>query len=173
MIFVDPGTRDAVANHQDPEGNLSPVGGVFTGKWPTEKNIANTAMDWAGTKWTMLVWPLPDDPTERGSMLAHESFHRIQPDLGLSAGDPSNGHLSETEARIWLQMEWRALSRALIEESARRQEPRGGNDNRLETIRSNLSLSSQASVASFGKYAFPGWTWSPGLTLLRSHHVGR
>jgi hypothetical protein len=46
----------------------------------------------------------------------HESFHRIQDDLGLPAHNPGNNHLDTLDGRVWLQLEWRALSEALIRE---------------------------------------------------------
>jgi hypothetical protein len=46
-------------------------------------------------------------------MLAHELFHRIQPGLHIPSGDGDNAHLDTLEGRYWLQLEWRALARAL------------------------------------------------------------
>src|SRR5262249_2823009 len=37
----------------------------------------------------------------------------IQTDLGLPPNDPANVHLDTLEGRYWLQLEWRALARAL------------------------------------------------------------
>jgi hypothetical protein len=46
IIFVDPQTRQAVANQQDASGVLKPAGvGVFAGTLPKEVVIANTATD--------------------------------------------------------------------------------------------------------------------------------
>jgi uncharacterized membrane protein (UPF0127 family) len=45
---------------------------------------------------------------------AHELFHRIQATLdGPRISDGDNGHLDSLEGRYWLQLEWRALARAL------------------------------------------------------------
>jgi hypothetical protein len=47
-------------------------------------------------------------------LLVHESFHRIQPQLGLDVGtEGGNAHLDTLEGRYWLQLEWRALAAAL------------------------------------------------------------
>ncbi|MCI0490150.1 MAG: hypothetical protein L0229_26450 [Blastocatellia bacterium] len=113
MLFVDPRTRDLVANQSDEKGLLTRKGEVFTGRLPDEENCANTAVVWAGVKWTMIVWPLPEDEGDRARLMLHECFHRIQDDLGLPAANPSNDHLDSLEGRIWLQMEWRALREAL------------------------------------------------------------
>ncbi|MGB8657667.1 MAG: hypothetical protein WCE90_07770 [Candidatus Zixiibacteriota bacterium] len=113
MLFVDQTTRMIVANQADLEGNLTKQGEVFVGKLPVEKNIANTAMDWSGVKWTMIKWPLPEDRYDRARIMVHESFHRFQDSLGLPASNPANSHLDTREGRIWLQLEWRALREAL------------------------------------------------------------
>ncbi len=114
MFFVDRSSRSVVANQADPAGTLKPVANVFTGALPEEMAIANTAIDWLGIRWTMVVWPLPELRYARGRLLMHELFHRIQDDLGLPAANPANNHLDVSEGRIWLQLEWRALSEALI-----------------------------------------------------------
>ncbi len=113
MLFVDPATRSAVANQVDREGQLTLNNGVYTGKLPARINVANTATPWAGVKWTMLVWPLPADASERGILMLHELWHRIQDDLGLPMSSPANAHLDTMEGRLWLQLEWRAMKKAL------------------------------------------------------------
>ena len=122
MFFVDPATNEVVANQADAEGRLARHGDVWTGKLPPEMGAANTAIQWAGVHWTMLIWPLPDDRRERDRLLMHECFHRVQAQLGLPAGDAVNSQLDTREGRIWLQLEWRALERALadFDDSARR-----------------------------------------------------
>ena len=113
MLFVDPASHTAVANQADREGHLAPTDGVFQGNLPQSVNVSNTAVEWAGVKWTMIAWPLPADSGERGVLMAHELWHRIQSDLGLPMSNPSNAHLDTMEGRIWLQLEWRALEKAL------------------------------------------------------------
>ncbi len=122
MLFVDPETRAVVANQADRDGKFREEGGVFLGSWPKEENISNTAVTWAGVKWTMVMWPLPEEKQERGRLMMHESFHRIQSALHLSAKDPANRHLDTQNGRIWLRLEWRALERALQEQGAARQQ---------------------------------------------------
>ena len=115
MFFVDPATNEVAANQADAQGKLTRHGGVWTGKLPAEFGAANTAIEWAGVHWTMVMWPLPDDRRERDRLLMHECFHRIQAKLGLPAQDAVNNQLDTREGRIWLQLEWRALERALID----------------------------------------------------------
>jgi hypothetical protein len=113
MLFVDPDTKSIVANQADTEGRLTAENGIFVAKLPPEMSVANTAMTWAGVHWTMIMWPLPDNPTARARLMMHELFHRIQDDLGLPASNPSNAHLGTLEGRFWLELEWRALLQAL------------------------------------------------------------
>jgi hypothetical protein len=49
----------------------------------------------------------------QGELLIHEMFHRIQPQLDLLFPDLPNNHLDTPDGRYWMQLEWKALSRAL------------------------------------------------------------
>src|SRR5829696_8369061 len=113
IMFVDPRSGNIVANQADLEHKLVPQDGVFVGTLPREINPANTAMDWAGIHWTMVMWPVWEFRQARERLLLHESFHRLQEKLGLPARDAVNAHLDTLNGRIWIQMEWRALERAL------------------------------------------------------------
>jgi len=115
ILFVDPKTRFIVANEQDAEGSLTKQENVFTGQLPERVNIANTALDWSGTRWAMIKWPLPENKFERANLLAHESWHCIQNALNFPASMPANAHLDSPQGRLWLQLEWRALAAALSE----------------------------------------------------------
>jgi hypothetical protein len=65
----------------------------------------------------MLMWPtVPTETIDRRVTFAHELFHRIQPELGLMAQDSANLQLDTPAGRLWLQLEWRALAAALIEQ---------------------------------------------------------
>jgi hypothetical protein len=120
ILLVDPDDRSVVANQADAMGALKPSGSVFIGILPKADNIANTPTQWSGTRWTELVWQmLPQELDKRHAMLAHELFHRIQPDLLIAqprGGD--NAHLDTLEGRYLLQLEWRALAKALQAPSA-------------------------------------------------------
>jgi hypothetical protein len=113
MLLVDPETRAIVANEPDTQGALRKEGIVYIGSLPQSVIIANTPTEWAGKRWTMLIWPLPEDKLTRRVELAHELFHRIQPELHLDAPDTPNPHLDTAEGRLWLRLEWRALAAAL------------------------------------------------------------
>ena len=113
IMFVDPRTGNVVANQADLEHKLTPQDGVFVGKLPGQISPANTATDWAGVHWTMVMWPVAEFRQPRERLLLHECFHRLQEKLGLPARDAVNSHLDTLNGRIWIQMEWRALERAL------------------------------------------------------------
>ena len=113
IMFVDPRSRDVVANQADLEHKLAPQGDVFVGILPGEISPANTAFDWAGVHWTMVMWPVSEFRQARERLLLHECFHRLQERLKLPARDAVNAQLDTLNGRIWIQMEWRALERAL------------------------------------------------------------
>ena len=113
MLLVDPVTRQVWASEMDGEHQLVDQAGLFTGTLPKSIGIANTAIVWAGKRWSMVLLPLPESSLARRSLIIHESWHRIQPSLGLDVQDLSNGHLDKLEGRYWLQLEWRALAKAL------------------------------------------------------------
>ena len=102
-MFVDPKTRQVVTNQPAPAQTL-----------PNSIGVANTSVEWGGKVWTMVMLPLPESDYDRRVLLVHESFHRIQKDLGLFVGhEGGNAHLDTVDGRVWLQLEWRALAAAL------------------------------------------------------------
>jgi hypothetical protein len=114
MMLVDPKSRQVIASQADAHGALMERGDVFAGQLPSDAIVANTAVDWSGTRWTQLLWPLPQDASRRSTLLAHEMFHRLQPALPIIApAEGGNEHLDTLEGRYWLQLEWRALADAL------------------------------------------------------------
>lgn len=121
MLFMEPETHAVVANQPDREGKLVPRDGVYAGKLPPEIAPANTAIQWAGVDWTMVIWPPPELRQPRVRLLMHECFHRVAPHIGLAGADASPSHLDSREGRIWLEMEWRALEQAMWREGAARQ----------------------------------------------------
>lgn len=120
MMFADPITRSIVADRADKSGLLKPQDGVFVGVLPLEHNIANTAFEYAGIRWTMVVWPPPEEQSRRGLLLMHELWHRIQADLGFPATHPANAHLDTRTGRTWVRLEWAALHEALRSTGPRR-----------------------------------------------------
>ena len=93
MMFVDASARAIVANERDAKGLLHEESGLWVGKLAPEDNPANTAVQFGGKRWSMVLWPVSDNRYARQRLLMHESFHRIQNDIGLPMSNPSNAHL--------------------------------------------------------------------------------
>ena len=103
MVIVDAATATIATNQPAPSAPRPPALG-----------FANAAMAWGGTRWSTFVWALiPPDPHTRARLWMHESFHRVQPQLGLLVQDGQNEHLDTVSGRYWMQLEWRALGGAL------------------------------------------------------------
>jgi hypothetical protein len=118
-VLVHPPTRTALASRPDPGGAFAPVSGVYAGRLPDGMMTANTAVEWGGQTWAMVLLPLPADEFARLSLLAHEAFHRIQSSLGFPGRDAQSPHLDQEQGRLWLRMELRALAAALRDDGAR------------------------------------------------------
>jgi hypothetical protein len=111
MVFTDAATKTIATSQPAPDGPR-----------PKELGFVNAPMTWGGTRWSayMWAWIPPSDAQERGCLFIHELFHRIQPELKLMAGVAENDHLDTLDGRYWIQLEWRALSRALTSSGAER-----------------------------------------------------
>ncbi len=122
LMFVDPESRILVANRQNAENSFKKTHNVYLGVLENEVGIANTSKIIYGEMWTMINWEfLPKTNTpERKSVMAHEAFHGIQNDVGLPSVSSENQHLESMEGRIYLQLEFRALCKALIHEGEER-----------------------------------------------------
>ena len=104
MVIVDQASGTRATSQPEPEGTPPRFPGFVDGP-----------VTWGGVRW--FSWPLSmlanktDD--ERQQVMLHGLFHRIQPELGFTADNGSNEHLDTLEGRVWMQLEWRALRRAL------------------------------------------------------------
>jgi hypothetical protein len=109
MVIVDQRTGTRATSEPEPEGQP-----------PSFPGFVDGPVSWGGLRW--FAWPLymlPEkDADVRQQILLHGLFHRIQPELGLMAEDGFNEHLDTLEGRVWMQLEWRALRRA-VESSGR------------------------------------------------------
>lgn len=113
ILLVDPKTRQVFANEPDPAGILKKSINIYSGHLPENVNIANTSIQWSGKKWAMIMLPLPQGKYERINLLAHELFHRAQPQLGFILYNTDNNHLDQKDGRIYLRLELEALKDAL------------------------------------------------------------
>lgn len=128
ILLVDPKLRVAIANRPDEGGVLRQSVGIWMGFLPDDVILANTATKWSGVEWSMVLWPLPGDAVSQAQLLMHESFHRIQDEIGLPIRPGVCRHMELAHARYYLRLELRALLAAL--ESA--------GESRAEAIRDAL-----------------------------------
>ena len=118
LLFVNQKNREIIANEPDTKGILTKDGKVYTGILPKGINIANTAFDWNGKRWAMVMLPLPKDNNERLNLIIHELFHRIQPKIGFAGLiTKQSNHLAKLNGRIFLKLELAALKEALMSDN--------------------------------------------------------
>jgi len=118
LVTVDGSTGLAVATQLPPAGQFTTRGALWIGQVPEGMQVANTAFDWNGRLWSSVRLPLPTDQYDRIRLLVHESFHRLQPGLGLNARDAMNGQLDERDGRYLLRLELRAMVAAIEADGA-------------------------------------------------------
>ena len=111
MVFADTVTKTTATNQPAPDAPPPPALG-----------FANSALQWGDTKWSTYVWQIipPDDRHLRARLFIHELFHRVQGELGFVPRESNNDHLDGLDGRYWMQLEWRALARALATSGAAR-----------------------------------------------------
>jgi hypothetical protein len=112
MVIVDRATGTRATSQPGPDGQ--PPGG----------GLADGPVSWGGLRWfSFPLYMLPEkDADVRQQVMLHGLFHRIQPELGLITEDGFNEHLDTLEGRFWIQMEWRALRRAVESTGSERAE---------------------------------------------------
>jgi hypothetical protein len=114
LMLVNRDTRTIIANEPDNLNELIRQKSLYIGKLPENINIANTAFNWNGKRWTLVALPLPETKEERLNHLIHESFHRIQPTIGFdSLSETQSVHLDSKNGRVYLKLELEALKKAL------------------------------------------------------------
>lgn len=119
ILLINPETRAFYANQNDLTASFDKNGLVYTGTFPKDRNIANTAILWNDIRWTIVMFPLPKQESARKNLLIHELFHRIQPSIGFDKlQEASNGHLDSYEGRLLLKLELEALKQAINDTNA-------------------------------------------------------
>src|SRR3954452_15817376 len=112
MVIVDPATGTRATSQPEPEGPP-----------PRFSGSADGPVTWGGARWFAFpLYMLAGDADTRQQNMLHGLFHRIQPELGLITDDGLNEHLDTLEGRVWMQLEWRALRRAVESTGSRRAE---------------------------------------------------
>jgi hypothetical protein len=104
MVIFDPRTGTRATSQPEPDGPP-----------PRLPGFADGPVSWGGLRW--FGWPLfmlpANDADARQQIMLHGLFHHIQPELELIPSDGFNEHLDTLEGRVWMQLEWRALRRAV------------------------------------------------------------
>ncbi len=116
FLIIDPETRVFYANQNSANNDFQQVGTVYRDTLPEELTIANTAIDWEGQRWSMIMQPLPESQMERNHLIVHELFHRIQPEIGYeNLQELDNAHLDGDDGRVLLKLELQALLEAVAD----------------------------------------------------------
>ncbi len=142
VMFVDRTSREIIANLPDREGLLKLKDGVYTGIYPREKIITNSADIYGGTLFGLAPLPVEEDDYTITTRAIHCLFHRFQQTIGINSENFNVTIMDEKEARIWVKLEWKALKKAISSE----------NDEQLLAIRDALIFRG-SNRESFPKYA--------------------
>jgi hypothetical protein len=105
MVIFDQATGTRATSQPEPDGPP-----------PRFPGIADGPVSWGGLRWfSFPLYMLAGNADARQQNMLHGLFHRIQPELGFWQGnsDGFNEHLDTLEGRVWMQLEWRALRRAV------------------------------------------------------------
>ena len=120
VMFIERTSRKITANQPDAEGLLKLKDGVYTGSYPRELVINNTAEYFGGTLFAMAPLPLEEDEFRIVTRAVHGLFHRFQKQSGYKLSGYNTANMDEKNARLWLKLEWKALSKALKSDSVER-----------------------------------------------------
>ena len=113
IIYIDTRNRAIYANVADRENNLKAKDEIFTGVLPKERIINASVIDFGGTKYAMVPLPEEEDSYRIVSRTIRSLFHCFQDRNGLSPSSFSTRHLNDRNARLYLKLEWKALTYAL------------------------------------------------------------
>jgi hypothetical protein len=113
VMFVDITNRVIYANVADKEGYLKARDGIFTGVLPRERIITNNMIEFGGIKYAMVPLPDTEDQYRIVTRAVHSLFHCFQERRGLKPSAFSTRHLNDRNARLYLKLEWKALTHAI------------------------------------------------------------
>jgi hypothetical protein len=104
MVIVDPATGTRATSQPEPDGPP-----------PRFSAFADGPVTWGGVRWfSFPLSMLPENDADvRQQLMLHGLFHRVQDELGFITDDGHNEHLDTLDGRYWMQLEWRALRRAI------------------------------------------------------------
>jgi hypothetical protein len=104
MVIGDARTQTFAASQPPPDAPRPRLIGLLNGP-----------IQWGHTTWAALTCDTvaSQTPRNRNEMFLQESFHIVQPRLGLLVPTVASEHLDSVDGRYWLRLEWRALARTL------------------------------------------------------------
>jgi hypothetical protein len=114
LMFVDRTSRKITANSQDIEGMLKGKDQIFTGTYPKEKVIYNSAVTFGGTLFALSALPPENDEYRILTRGIHSLFHRFQETIGFTSSGYNTGNMDEKNARLLIKLEWNALRKAIV-----------------------------------------------------------
>jgi len=121
VMIVDRNSRKIFANTPDNEGLLKGKDGIYTGIYPRELIINNSAVKYGGTLFAMAPLPAEEDEFRIITRTIHSLFHRFQGMTGFTSSGYNTANMDEKNARIWIKLEWKALRKALTSSGAEQQ----------------------------------------------------
>jgi hypothetical protein len=115
LLIIDKEHKIIYSNTQDRYHHFNKTGSFYTGTLPDTLGFGSTSTHWLDIHWAQTMWEtlMESTETEQLEVLMHESFHRIQEDLGLNKSYGNMPHLTTLDGRFLLFMEHRALAHAL------------------------------------------------------------
>jgi hypothetical protein len=118
VMYVDRNSRKILANQPDEEGLLKEKDGIYTGTYPKELLINNTAVHYGGTLFALAPLPPEEDEFRIVNRAIHGLFHCYQESIGYRSSGYNTSNMDEKNARLWIKLEWKALRKALNTDSA-------------------------------------------------------
>lgn len=113
VMYVDNLNRAIYANVADKENMLKAREGVFTGVLPKERIITNNVIEFGGVRYAMVPLPETEDRYRMVTRTVHSLFHSFQERHVLKPSTFSTRHLNDRNARLYLKLEWKALTYAI------------------------------------------------------------
>ncbi len=113
VMYVDNRNRAIYANVADKENLLKAREGIFTGVLPKERIITNNVIEFGGVRYAMVPLPETEDRYRMVTRTVHSLFHSYQERHVLKPSTFSTRHLNDRNARLYLKLEWKALTYAI------------------------------------------------------------
>ena len=113
LMFIDNRSRVIYSNVPDSEGLLRPRDGIYTGELPRERLITNNVIEYGGVRFGMVPLPETEESYRIAARSLHSLFHLYQERHGLKPSTFNTRHMNDKNARLFLKLEWKALTGAI------------------------------------------------------------